>query len=260
MRHPLPRSTPGITFGFIGFCTGTFDGNMVVKRYCERRAGNCMAKYCEALDKIDEVNRSRFDYAGNDDITGLDGFVEAVAGGWAGWGLVGVGVGGKRFVLGEHAVRTLYHTEAGQDPEFIAAQVDVHDELTWAPMVAKVRETGVRRPLTIALLYDTWVQHGESGTADIIASAGAAEPTPAAGGPEPDFFWALTNRRREALMTTEGKGEVWRESVERVSIYEELGSEGVADWGLDGPIVISATRPDAGFWVQNTNYGEFVLP
>lgn len=28
----------GITFGFIGFCTGTYDGNMVVKRYCERCA------------------------------------------------------------------------------------------------------------------------------------------------------------------------------------------------------------------------------
>ena len=42
---------------------------------------------------------------------------------------------------------------------------------------------------------------------------------------------ALTNKRREVLMTTEGKGEVWRESVERVSIYEELGSDGCNNWG-----------------------------
>jgi len=59
----------GITFGAIGFTTGTYDGNELIKYYTQLNPNNSLAKYIPALDKIDSGKHDA-DFK-NDDVTGL---------------------------------------------------------------------------------------------------------------------------------------------------------------------------------------------
>ena len=43
----------GVTFGFIGFTTGTYDGNILIKHYTTMNPNNVLAKYIPALNVID---------------------------------------------------------------------------------------------------------------------------------------------------------------------------------------------------------------
>lgn len=212
----------GITFGFIGFCTGTYDGNMVVKRYCERRPGNILCKYIPALDRIDASG-------GGDSLVGLSGFVEDVR-------------------------------RAAADVEFINAQIDLHDSLYYNKMRMSAHVNGVRFPLTIAQMYDAWIQHGQSGVWDMVAAVNdQLGGNPASGVDEKQWLDAFLTRRKWVLWTTPGKGNVWRVSTPRVDVYREIMQTG--NWRLDGPISISRRpAPVGGFRVTNTYYGEFLLP
>ncbi len=60
------------------------------------------------------------------------------------------------------------------------------------------------------------------------------------------------------LLTTPGKGSVWRESTPRVDIYRAIMNAG--NWKLDGPLAISKRpAPAGGYTIPNTYYGEFLL-
>lgn len=61
------------------------------------------------------------------------------------------------------------------------------------------------------------------------------------------------------LLTTPGKGDVWRQSTPRIDIYRELMQAG--NWLLEGPIAISKRpAPPGGYRVANVYYGQFLLP
>lgn len=71
-----------------------------------RRPGNLLCKYIPALNRIDS-------WGGSDSTEGLEGFEEDVR-------------------------------RVGKDPDFIAAQIEIHDRLYWDQMRAAARQQGLR--------------------------------------------------------------------------------------------------------------------
>lgn len=124
----------GITFGIVGFTTGTFDGNILLKYYTKLQPENNLKKYIPALDAIDA---GKHDANGkNGDITGLGGFIKAI--------------------------------EKNTDPIFRKAQLDLMNSMYWDPAMKLVDEAGVRSPLSRAFIYDMTVNHGASGARGLI--------------------------------------------------------------------------------------------
>jgi chitosanase len=68
----------GITFGCIGFCTGTFDGNILIKYYTTLNANNALTKYIPALNAIDVGKHTAAGGDGNPSLVGLDIFIKDV--------------------------------------------------------------------------------------------------------------------------------------------------------------------------------------
>ena len=132
----------GITFGFAGFTTGTFDGNMLVKEYERLNPGNPLSKYIPVLDRIDSNNSSGM----NSDVSGLNGFEAVIA-------------------------------ASTSDPLFIQAQLNIADKLYASPSQAKVKQLGFKYAITQGELYDAYINHGESGAIDMINQATSAVGT-----------------------------------------------------------------------------------
>jgi len=131
----------GITFGCIGFCTGTYDGNVLIKYYTSLNPNNPLAKYIPALDKIDAGSHNAAGGDGNPSIVGLSGFVQDV--------------------------------QNNKDPVFKQAQLYELDQLYWNPAYAEWQKIGAKYPLTLALLYDASVREGPDGMLKLVRRAGS---------------------------------------------------------------------------------------
>jgi len=164
----------GITFGAIGFCTGTYDGNQLIKHYTELNPNNNLAKYIPALDAIDAGPHNAAGGDGNPSTVGLSGFIEAV--------------------------------RSNTDPLFRQAQLDMLDELYWDPAVDMANEIGAEYNLTLAYIYDMAVRHGPDGAQEMIDEAGG---TPGEGVNEKPFLSNVMSVRDEYL-EEEGLGDVDR--------------------------------------------------
>jgi chitosanase len=116
----------GITFGCIGFTTGTYSGNILIKYYSTLNPDNVLAKYIPALDLID--SKVRASGVKSNDLTGLDGFIAAV--------------------------------QNCTDPLFKEAQKYELDQMFWSPAVSKAAAIGAKYPVTVAFIYDMCVNHG----------------------------------------------------------------------------------------------------
>jgi len=154
----------GITFGCIGFCTGTYDGNILIKHYTELNPDNTLAKYMPALDKIDADPHYAADGDGNPSVEGLSGFIQDV--------------------------------NSCDDPLFKKAQMDKLDEFYYNPAMEIADSIGAKNALTKAFIYDMCVRHGVDQTIDIIKDAGT---TPKQGADENTFLWKLISLRDEKL-------------------------------------------------------------
>ncbi len=154
----------GITFGCIGFCTGTYDGNSLIKHYTELNPDNTLAKYIPALDKIDAGPHDAADGDGNPDVEGLSGFIQDV--------------------------------NSCDDPLFKKAQMDILDEYYYNPAMEIADSIGAKNPLTKAFIYDMCVRHGVNQTKHIINNAGT---TPKQGADENTYLRKLILLRNEKL-------------------------------------------------------------
>ena len=169
----------GITFGAIGFCTGTYDGNELVKYYTALNPNNNLAKYIPALNVIDAGPHTSADGDGNPSTVGLSGFIEAV--------------------------------ESNTDPLFKQAQMDKLDELYWDPSVQMANSIGAQYNLTLAFIYDMSVRHGADGAQSIINQAKSSlGGTPATEVNETTFLNKLISLRDKEL-ANEGLGDVDRD-------------------------------------------------
>lgn len=154
----------GITFGCIGFCTGTYDGNILVKYYTTLNPDNTLAKYIPALNKIDSGRHTEAGGDGNPSTSGLDGFIQDV--------------------------------QKCNDPLFKTAQIDQLDKLYYNPAMKIADSVGANNPLTRAFIYDMCVRHGEDGCQAIIKAAGT---TPKQGTDENAYLTKLISIRDSKL-------------------------------------------------------------
>ncbi|WP_269849969.1 chitosanase [Methanosarcina horonobensis] len=130
----------GITLGCIGFCTGTYDGNILIKHYTELNPDNALAKHIPALNKIDAGSHNAAGGDGNPSTAGLDGFIKDV--------------------------------QNCDDPLFKKAQIDKLDELYYNPAMKIADSIGAKNALTKAFIYDMCVRHGVDGAERIVKNAG----------------------------------------------------------------------------------------
>jgi chitosanase len=158
------RDGRGITFGCIGFCTGTYDGNILVKHYTELNPDNILTKYIPALDKIDAGTHYAAEGDGNPSVEGLSGFIQDV--------------------------------NSCEDPLFKKAQMDKLDEYYYNPAMEIADSIGAKNALTKSFIYDMCVRHGVDQTEDIINNAGT---TPKQGADENTYLRKLISLRDEKL-------------------------------------------------------------
>jgi chitosanase len=180
----------GITFGIIGFTTGTYDGNQLIKYYTQLNPNNSLAKYIPALDKIDT---GKHDSEGkSDDLTGLENFISDV--------------------------------QACRDPLFKQAQLYELDKLYWDPAVKLANSIGAKNNLTLAFIYDTCVNHGADGAKDYINTVkGQLGGTPASGVDENEFLSKFMEYRYDDLADDDPQGK------NRVNAFRKLLTNGNID-------------------------------
>ena len=126
----------GITFGIIGFCTGTYDGNKLIKYYTTLNPNNPLAKYIPALNKIDAGPHNAAGGDGNPSGKSLTNFINDV--------------------------------HKCNDPLFKQAQLYELDQLYYNPAVTMFNHIGAKNRLTLAFIYDMCVRHGTDGAQSII--------------------------------------------------------------------------------------------
>jgi chitosanase len=182
----------GITFGIVGFTTGTYDGNDLIKHYTALNPNNSLARYIPALDAVDSLPHTGNDGDSNDSTEGLGGFIEAV--------------------------------QSNTDPIFRQAQIDKMNTSYWNPSVRMFSEIGATYPLTQAFLYDMTVNHGQTGAKKLVDRASSElGGTPASGTDEGAFLLKLMDLRYSDLVSTRNPG------ADRVNAYRRLWEEGNVD-------------------------------
>jgi chitosanase len=158
----------GITFGIIGFCTGTYDGNQLIKYYTTLNPNNVLAKYIPALDAIDNGPHTTAGGDGNASVTGLTNFIKDV--------------------------------QSNTDPLFKTAQFYELDQQYWNPAVSMFNMIDAKNNLTLAFIYDMSVRQGPDGAQSIINSATSQSGgTPATGINENTYLSKLITLRDAAL-------------------------------------------------------------
>lgn len=114
----------GITFGIIGFCTGSGDGLDVLLQYQKLKPENALNKYIPRLTALNDTRSPANPL--NDDVSGLEGFSSAVS------------------------------SAAYSDPLFRKAQDLVSDKLVYKPSQRTAAYYKLKYALSKAQIYDAW--------------------------------------------------------------------------------------------------------
>jgi hypothetical protein len=195
----------GYVAGRADFSTAGGEVLTVVDVYSGLRPGNALEVFRPALQALAETASPA--------TTGLDGFDSA----WA---------------------------NAAFDPEFRRAQDDTANRLYWQPALEHARELGVRSPLGVLILLDTFIQHGggnqPQGFPDIVQQATVATGgTPAQQIVERTWLARLLSIRRHALEHPSNLDheETWAMSVGKVDALAALLNEREDD--LAPPVTVN---------------------
>jgi chitosanase len=184
----------GITFGIIGFTSGTYDGTMLLERVREIEPANALVKYLPAFKAIDAAPHGADGCSA--DTAGLAGFI-------------------KDF-------------EAhGKDAAVKRAQLEKLNTLYWEPALRQAESVGLKSALAVGELYDACVNHGESGNDTdmglkqlIEKASAAAGGTPLSGIDEKAWLKAFLSMRRAYLEKE------WPDAVDRVDMYSRILESG----------------------------------
>lgn len=195
----------GITCGRAGFTTGTGDAYEVVKRYTEQMPDNRLAKYLPELKRLLTAEDK-------DDVSGLDGFIEA-------WGSL------------------------ADNERFRSVQDEVVDELYYNPSVQYADRLNLKTPLARAVIYDTMIQHGGGDAPDGLPALIERANSVTGGSPkqsndEKGWLNTFLDVRRHDLEhpANSSTQEEWAKSVGRIDVFRTIASSG--NYELKGPIVI----------------------
>jgi chitosanase len=180
----------GYTFGFAGFCSGTFDGTLFLEEYNRLNPANPLARFLPAFRAIDA---GPHDAEGrNPSTAGLEGFPAAFR-------------------------------ACGGDPAFRQAQQNLVERLYWKPSQRIARRVGARLPITRGELYDATINHGEDGAAELARRATRALGGSPRSGMDERAWLAKFLDLRLALLRSDG---TWKRAVGRVRVYQRLLEEG----------------------------------
>jgi chitosanase len=129
-----------------------------------------------------------------------------------------------------------------RNPDFIAHQHKMADEVYGAPAIREFKRLGFEHPLSLAVLYDTAIQHGDGDDPDSLTSMieevlrlrSAQVPE----AEEEEWIAAFLETRREHLEEAHDPDtrEVWAESVGRIDVFEQLVEN--EQWDLELPLNI----------------------
>jgi chitosanase len=124
--------------------------------------------------------------------------------------------------------------EQCRNPAFIVHQDKMANEVYGAPALREFKRLGFEHPLSLAILYDTAIQHGDGDDPDSLTSM--IEEVPEA--PEEEWIAAFLETRREHLEEAEEPDtrEVWAESIRRIDVFEQLVEN--EQWALELPLNI----------------------
>lgn len=184
------RDGRGYTCGRCGFTTGTSDASYVVQKYEQLNPSNQLSRFIPELKTLDNAPDSE---KGN--ISGLVGFKEA------------------------------WKAEC-KNPLFLKVQDDVNDEVYYNPAVKYHTDLEFKLPLSLSILYDTIIQHGDGTDEDSIGSL--ITRTPASIKDEVNWMQTFLAVREKDLKNPYNKDtqKVWKDSVTRVHILRRLVKKG----------------------------------
>jgi len=195
----------GITFGIIGFTSGTYDGTMLLERVEELDPQNPLVSYLPAFRAIDALPH---DANGCCDSTeGLAGFIEG-------------------FVA------------HGEDPAVKQAQLEKLTSLYWEPALRQAERLGITTAIAVGELYDACVNHGEDGSEEdmglrqlVEKASVAVGGTPRSGVEERAWLRAFLSTRRKYLE------KYWPDAVDRIDMYSRILDSG--NTRLEVPFTVS---------------------
>ncbi len=174
----------GLTFGFAGFCSGTYDGTMFLKEYRTLNPNNILVKYIPAFERIDSLP-----HPGGlcNDTTGLANFPADFR-------------------------------ACGNDPAFKEAQHNLVNRLYWNPSQEAAGQIGAQYAITAGELYDSFINHGASGAWDIINRTNNAVGRISSGTNEKTWL----NKFLEIRYGILAADPTWSQAVDRVKVYQKL--------------------------------------
>jgi chitosanase len=236
----------GYTVGVAGFTTGTGDALVVIQEYCSHlspsttidppklkfgsRIKGFVNKFigdestpgiCSFIPRLQILNEQYIanDYDPVEDVSGLSGFAHA----WK---------------------------SACRDPAFINAQLKVYDDLYMLPAEALSDRLGLGYAISRIVIFDSYIQHGESGLDRLLNRSGpikncrASQP-----GEIQEINWILVflnAREWDINNTPENMGDDGRPlGRDRIYAFRDLIKR---DYLLRGPVV-EWTRKD--YWGED---------
>jgi chitosanase len=195
----------GITAGRAGFTSATGDLLAVVERYVDEEPGSPLGGYLPALEQLAAAESG--------DTSRIAGFASA----WA---------------------------AAAEDPAMRAAQDAEVDRTYFRPAQGVAEELDLEQPISLAVLYDTIIQHGEGDDPDglpaiVAETLAVAGGSPGTGVDEEEWTSQLLDIRRAHLADAADPAtrEEWAASVGRVDSLQALVDAGV---DLRGPFTMQA--------------------
>ena len=185
----------GITFGIIGFTSGTYDGTQLIQKIKELDPTNELVSYLPAFLAIDQGQHTAEGLS--NDTTGLDNFIND---------------------FNIH----------GSDTQVKIAQLDLLRNIYWNPAIRVANENGFELPLTVAELYDICINHGETATGNAKGLIQLVNDTNNAFGHRAlwvdEVFWLnkLYDLRKAYLNTDP----TWQQAIDRVEMHRRILQSG----------------------------------
>jgi chitosanase len=186
----------GFTFGFAGFCSGTYDGTMFLKEYRRLKPDNTLVKFIPTFEQIDA---GPHDAQGkNSDTKGLEAFPKAFA-------------------------------ACARDPAFRRAQQNVVDKMYWRPSQVMAGEIGAKYAITQGELYDACINHGEDQVTALIRKVNQTLNGSPQTGVDEKKWLAEFLKVRLAMMKADPS---WIDAIDRIAVYQKLLADGNVDLAL----------------------------
>ena len=186
----------GVTFGIIGFTSGTYDGTELIEKVKSLDPNNKLDSYLSAFEAIDKLPHHN---GKTDNTKGLENFIRD---------------------FNSHGV----------DVKVKEAQLDKLKELYWNPAWEKAVEIGAKHALTIAQLYDICVNHGADGDSHDKGLKQLVEETvDAVGiiGNTDEKTWL--NKLYDVRYNYMKSDPTWREALDRVDMHRRVFKTGNMD-------------------------------